>query len=492
LLLRWSPLLLLLAACEPSSPAPPPPRWSPPPVAPSVPPPPPLPAPPISRVHLRWSSSCDTVRNPCEIDIAGAAPDGTLFAGGGSYDTFSFAGSHQPHRAYEQLVLAAFEPDGKARWLKALGTQWHNKVDQVATIDDVVIVRGTHANGFDAGGKRLPDLAVRHVVSGGVAQDMAFETETSFLAGYRPDGKLIWAKNMMELVGPSSPELAKTHGSGVMYPAERGLWLTVGQTNDVRIAHLDADGTIGAPRSVLGQAIHYSATLTRSGDLVWVEGMWPSQRDPALTVQPQFFVRVDVSGHRFVTPLNSGLDLPPTAPKSFVSLSRSRLLAGDDGSARVLFQVDLIAETTIASWVVLLQLDARGTLVGHHVLIPPVTLPKSPREFSLFAAQPLGDGLRIGLRHSGPLTIGATIVPGPSWPEPLGQTPQAATFIDFDASSVPVAVRVVDSNECLPDRLVDGPAGKVILGTGSCLINHLYKGIMQPVRASAAVSFDAL
>ncbi len=301
--------LLLLASCadHPAparTPAPLPPAPAPPPVAPAPPP-----VPPIVALRETWSDTCTlTGKAPkaCDLQAAAVANDGMLVVGGGSYDAFSLGGANHPKRSYEQLLLVAYDAAGKPLWSHAWGTQWHNLVDDALFIGSRIVITGTHANGFDAGGKRIPDRPYNHVAG----QDTAFEAETSFVASLDRDGKVQWARNVADLVGLPATTAVSTgigYGNPKIFPDRQdGFWLAFTAADPaLQIVHVSGEQVV-ARRSVLLPKLDpvpgRSAWIDEDGNLMlvgipaWVAGN---------TTRSAFLYRFDTAGQGRATPLAS-------------------------------------------------------------------------------------------------------------------------------------------------------------------------------------------
>ncbi len=248
-------VLMLMAGC--AKPAPPPPLARHVAPASSLPTPPAQPPKlPLTFLGLQetWAQPChltdkgQKAETPCLLNAVDVASDGTVFVGGGAYANAELGGVQHAARAYQYILLAAFDPNGKTLWSKAFGARWHNVVADLSVIGDTLIVTGIHGNGFTLGNNiRLPDLKVPP--SPNKRSDMGFEAETGFVAAFRKDGTPLWAKNLSSIVGPGAPG----HYAGLAYdrsifPArDRGFhvsWRENLTDGDPHIAHLDIDGTL--------------------------------------------------------------------------------------------------------------------------------------------------------------------------------------------------------------------------------------------------------
>lgn len=205
---------------------------------------PPTPAPALGSWRSAWTRACVATTSrvrPCELSAAAADDAGNVYVGGGSYMAFELAGEKHPARGFEQMVLASFDANGAPRWSHAFGSQWHNLVHDVRVIGDRLFVVGTHANGFDAGGVRLPNIPPPKVPG----QDTGFESETGFVAAYDLDGKALWAKNLSRLLDDSNRP--GVHAGGSMFGCSihadggNGAWLTI-RDAQTHVVHVTADG----------------------------------------------------------------------------------------------------------------------------------------------------------------------------------------------------------------------------------------------------------
>lgn len=183
------------------------------------------PAPPkMLGLQSPWSHACIVAdkRKPCRIEAFDVAEDGTIVAGGGTYVAAQFGGVSHSLRGTETLVLAAFDPNGKVLWTKSLGKEAHNKISDIQIAGDVIYVVGMHGNGFDLGKHRMPDLPRPPSTPG---NDLSFMAETLFVAAYRLDGTLLWAKSAYSLFGlPEQPVTTQNISLGIqsLYPNRHG------------------------------------------------------------------------------------------------------------------------------------------------------------------------------------------------------------------------------------------------------------------------------
>lgn len=156
----------------------------------------------------------------CMLYAVGALDDGTVVAGGGYYGAVSLGDALLPKQAYETAVLAAFDANGHPLWHRVFGTEWHNQVSRVVPLGDDVLVAGTRANGFDAGGARLPDKRT--------AAGYEWQSEQGYVAMYARDGRLLWAHDAEQLVtgrdAPEGPVLFGAPDAAVRAPGG-GAWL---------------------------------------------------------------------------------------------------------------------------------------------------------------------------------------------------------------------------------------------------------------------------
>ncbi|HEX7663889.1 MAG TPA: hypothetical protein VF407_05250, partial [Polyangiaceae bacterium] len=211
---------------------------------------------------------------PCRLERAAIGPDGTVAVVGDYYGTNQIGTSVLPRRAFDTGVLAVYEPDGRLRFDKALGTQWHNYMMDVRVFDNGEIgIVGVHGNGFDAGGKRLPDRKLREVVEAGVKQDMGFEAVTPYLAIYTRDGKLVAADDLDAIsYGDTSTALDRTCTGAF------------------------ADAPIGSP---------FTMEITCEGktEIFVLQGTTPLSRRPlaplVFDIGSTFDVRIDSKGRRW-------------------------------------------------------------------------------------------------------------------------------------------------------------------------------------------------
>lgn len=183
----------------PRAPSPPPlPRPTAPPprivAPPPLPPPPPVALDSTSPAVLRasWEEVCgprvlSSKNAPCRLESVAIGADGAVAVAGGYYGANQLGATRLARKAFQTGLLAVYEPTGRQRWHKTLGASWHNGLSDVRVLDDGrVLSQGVHGQGFDAGGKRLPDRALPRDSS----SDVGFLARTPYLALYGRDGRL--------------------------------------------------------------------------------------------------------------------------------------------------------------------------------------------------------------------------------------------------------------------------------------------------------------
>ncbi|MEA2747200.1 MAG: hypothetical protein QOI41_1343 [Myxococcales bacterium] len=137
--------------------------------------------------------------NECDILTFTRLSDDSFFFAGGYYGSAHLGGHTLKKQAFRTALLGVIDGSGKVKWTKGVGVSWHNEISAALALDaHRVMVSGIHANGFHAS---LPFRKVRPVVSQGVAQDMGFHAEEAFVGVWNDDGKLEWAKNVVDLLG---------------------------------------------------------------------------------------------------------------------------------------------------------------------------------------------------------------------------------------------------------------------------------------------------
>ncbi len=301
---------------------------------------------PTAAPSLKWKEPCIIVGdNPCFVGNPTTDASGNVYVGGYAYGAFHFAGKDHPRRAHSQAVLASLDAAGQPRWSKAMGTIDDNAIGDLRVIGDRLFVTGSHANGFDAGGKVLP---VIHSTP-----SLANNVTTPFVAAYSLEGAFIWAKNVPALAGHETtddPYDPQNQLLSTLYAdAANGMWISYPSPEgpDKKIvcaAHLDRDGAVLDHYCADGlrgiRAFKVAATMDRNGNLYVVTNtgamtpvfeLWRFAKDGSVRrttigVGPTLtFVRDLVAGddgNVFVLGIASKEQLPPTPTPFILTLIR--------------------------------------------------------------------------------------------------------------------------------------------------------------------------
>ena len=332
----------------------------------------------LSTLQSKMIAPCLALGNdpkPCELSAIALAPDGRIFVGGGAYLAVEFGGKKYAKRAYEQLVLGAFDPDGKPLWSKAMGVQWHNKVDTLNVINEKLVVTGVHANGF---GHKLPDLKR--------PPGHEFEAETSFVAVYQLDGTLLWIKNLAAIV--TGKDAAGFHPRTDPRPAKAndGMWMMVGTDDARRVVHIDLTGHMSSSHPV-NRAKLGDVAINGEGKIVTL--------DTDVARRAQVLTTFDENG--------AARDLVLSVP---IASRAERIFFADDGTIHLIF-----GETSQMGMAYrYIQINAEGrTTVDSEIAAAPTTTSGGFASYTQ-AMTPTEHGLRIAFFHDRALRAGGQTI----------------------------------------------------------------------------------
>jgi hypothetical protein len=206
------------------------------------------PPPVVVRRQEKWQAVCVAAadgagaHNECEITTFTRLSDDAFFFAGAYYGSAHLGGHALKKQAFRTALLGIIDGSGNVKWTKGVGVSWHNSISAAVPLDaHRVMVSGFHANGFAAS---LPWRKVRPAVAQGVAQDVGYKAEESFVGVWDDTGKLEWAKNLVDLLGlPWSEDGGRASTCTFESDGAGGaVCTTTTETTRYRV-HIDGKGT---------------------------------------------------------------------------------------------------------------------------------------------------------------------------------------------------------------------------------------------------------